>query len=98
MTLDDIAADITALLGDPTMHFADRAIGIASVTAWVWSHRNAPYGLRLEQVGDRHAVRAWRHTVPDGQRAELIRHGAPTDDEIRVVVVLAGLLPIGATP
>lgn len=91
MTIADIAAEITARLGEPTQQFTDREIGIAAVSGWVWVHNRAPHGLRLERVGDRHTVRAWRHDLP-GRRAEVILHGPPTEAEIRAVVALAGLL------
>lgn len=93
MTLDDIIAEVTARLGEPTNVFTDREVGVAKVSGWMWRKDRAPYGLRIEQVGVRYTVRAWRHTLPDGRRGELLRQGPPTADEIRAVIILAGLLP-----
>lgn len=93
MILDGIIAEITARLGDPNNHFADREVGDMLVTGCVWIADTWPCGLRLERLGERYTVRAWRHASVDGRRSELIRRGAPTPDEVRSVVVLGGLLP-----
>lgn len=93
MTLDDIIAEITDRLGEPTTAFTGRPVGDATVDGWTWAKDQAPYGLRIERIGDRHVVRAWRHALLDGRRAELLRRGSLTAGEIRAVVVLGGLLP-----
>jgi hypothetical protein len=95
VTAGDVIAEATAILGQPRAHFVDRAVEDAVITGAIWVHDNATHGLRVERVGDRHAMRAWAHTR-NGRRAELIRYGAPTASEIRAVAVMGGLLPADA--
>lgn len=90
MTIHDVIGEVTALLGQPHNEAAMQDVGLAQVTYAIWVKDSAPYGLRLERVGERYTVRAWCHAL-QGRRAELIRHGHPTDDEIRSVAVMGGL-------
>lgn len=92
MILEHLIADITATLGDPATRFVDREIGPAYVSGWTWVRDSTPWGLRLEQIGDRYTVRAFT----PGRRAELILRGEPGDDEVRAVATLGGLLPAAA--
>lgn len=94
MTLDNLVADINAALGEPATRFIDREIGPAYVSGWTWVRDSTPWGLRLEQLGDRYTVRAFT----PGRRAELILRGELADAEIRAVATLGGLLPGGGRP
>lgn len=91
MTIDRIIADITAALGKPAAHFADREVGPAYVSGWTWVRDSAPWGLRVERIGDRWTVRAFT----PGRRAEVIQRGELGDDQVRAVATLGGLLRAG---
>lgn len=98
MNLAAIATEISIHLGGaPNTTFADREVGLTHTSGWTWVRDSAPWGLRVENTGERYVVRAFQHTQP-GRRAELIRYREPDDAEIRAVCILAGLLPDWGQP